>query len=225
MRTTGLYAPVAGLALLLLSCGSSRRDVSTSASANTPPTATPASTGGQEKCYAEPTDRRPDGWVVAGTMIVTSRARHAVSVELRDTSGRLVESAALVEDSDVISFACKVGGVLAVLEHELAVDGPSTFTILRPSVEDASADVVSLCTKPAELQVDSDGGFHWMFARGVYAERLTSSRWRKWLFELDEQLHGDKVAAERAKREKGDELEAAARAAGLEASCFMLSVL
>jgi hypothetical protein len=158
-------------------------------------------------------------------MIVTMRAGHAVSSELRDTSGHVVESAALVKESDLLLWPCKLGGVLAVVELEPPFDGASTFTILRPLVEDPSADVVSLCTKPVELPADSEAGFLWAFARDLYAERLTSSRWRKWLFDLDEQLHGERVAAARAKREKGDELEAAANAAGLGSSCWMLRFL
>lgn len=204
-------AVVAALVPLVLGCRS-RHSALTSASAST----SPATSGATENCYAAMalTERRPEGWVVAGTMVVTSRGGHAVSVELRDAAGRVVESGALAKESDLLSKPCKVGGVLLFAERPPAADGASTLVLLRPSVEDPSADVVSLCTKPEGLPLGDDGGFHWAFARDTYAERLTSTRWRKWLFELDEDLRRDKPTAERAKRQKGDELEAAAKPPG-----------
>jgi hypothetical protein len=171
------------------------------------------------------TKQAPSGWTVVGTMIVTIRAGHAVSAELKDASGRLVESAPLAKERDLLSKACTLGGVLAVMGRAPADEDLWPLTVYKPSAQEPSADVVRLCTKPAELNVDAHGGVAWAFVRDAYEEQLTSPRWRKWLFDLDEELHHGQAAAQRAKREKGDELETAARAAGMGDKCWMLRFL
>ena len=203
------------LALALMACGSTTPPPAASPTTSAAPSG--PTSAAQGRCLATMVKKRPSsGWVEAGQVILTLQAGQVTRVEVRDAKGRVVESGPLAKESDLLIKPCTVNGYLAVAEGELAMDGTATMTVLRPIAESESGDVAFLCKKPAELNAD---GFLWRSATNLLEERLTSRRWRSWVFELDEQLIPHTAATDQAKRTKADELDAAAKAAGI-ASCW-----
>ena len=170
------------------------------------------------RCLASFAATRPaSGWIETGKLLVSTRKGHAFAVEVRDARGHVVEFVRLMREHEVLTVACKIDGVLLVLDGAPANDGVHSVTVLRPAREDERGDVALLCNKPAIPSAPDDAAL-WRATLDAFAERLTSTRWRTWLFDLDASIFGRRGDDDEPLR-KADELEAAAKSAGI-AACW-----
>lgn len=191
-------------------------------------TATPeAAAENPADCSAAMTGKRPTGWLDAGKIVITLVDGKPTSIEIHDASGKSAPSppidAATPEASreNLRKAVCLAGGVLGVVAGKPPKSGTMTIDTLRPAKEDAVADLVLLCSEPAEMLADTDPSQKVAIARQMYGERLTSARYRGWLHHLSVAVH-DENAAERASQVAL--LAADAKAAG-KTSCWFADSL
>jgi cytochrome c2 len=90
--------------------------------------------------------------------------------------------------------ACKVGGVLLVAPKEPGKTDPRVaLLIIRPVAPDENADLRLMCAgppDPLDKNDDFDPDQTRVIAAEAFSMRLTSPRWRGWLYEMREELHG-----------------------------------
>lgn len=93
----------------------------------------------------------------------------------------------------------------------------------KPSREAESSDIRALCSEPQGSDSRAVLANTYPAAAGFeeLSDRLTTSRWRKWLAETDKHL-SQRTKNESAARESVAELEAAGASAGL-SSCWAAS--
>ncbi|HEY8072594.1 MAG TPA: hypothetical protein VIF62_00750 [Labilithrix sp.] len=132
-----------------------------------------------KRCLASFATKRPaSGWIESGRFVVTMRKGHAFAVEIHDASGRVTDFVRLMRERELLPMTCKLGGVLAVVESPV-LEGQETMIVLRPAAEDERADLRAACATP-----DSAERFDAQRLNDELAARLTSTRWRTWLFDL-----------------------------------------
>ncbi len=140
-------------------------------------------------CHAALSSKRPAGWVDVGKLIITLKDERPSAFELRDGSGKKVDSGEVTVKSPraagahVAQKICLIGGVLAIYDAKPAANGTLVATVVKPAREDEGGDVVDLCKEPAGM-TELDEAQKRRAALDVYEERLTSPRWRTWLFEM-----------------------------------------
>ena len=114
-------------------------------------------------------------------------------------------------------LTCRLGGVLAALEGADAAGASrgaatASFVVLAPAVVDEKADLLTLCAQPEE----QTAGPKPRLTFDQLEQRLTSPRWRGWLFDLADE-HERTTGSDRMMLHwrKADELGDAARRAGV----------
>ncbi len=133
-----------------------------------------------KRCLASFAAKRPaSGWLEVARLVVTMRKGHAFAVEIHDASGKVTDFVRLMRERELLPITCKLGGVLAVADAPV-VDGTETMTVMRPVAEDERADVRAACVPPDPPDDEWDA----QRMNDQLASRLTSTRWRTWLFDL-----------------------------------------
>ncbi len=171
------------------------------------------------KCTATTSEKAPAGWVQAGSLVVSVAAGKPTTLDVKDASGKVLGSetlpAAKNDAREPIRLAvCKTGGVLGVVQGGKPAPDATSVTLLtyKPAKEDETADVAMLCVMPGDIPPDFDESQRMRVAAMMFEERLTSPRWRTWLFDMSAELRdaGD-AAAVAIKRKHGTELQGAAK--------------
>jgi hypothetical protein len=156
------------------------------------------------------------------------------SVDVRDASGKSLGSQAVAADATgpaarqaIAAATCRAGGVLAITPGaEPPKNGDLQLSLVKPAKEDEPGDLGMLCTKPLEVTSDFDPSQRVVIAAAIYEERLTSARWRGWLFSTRASLHEASTDADRVtiRRKSAADLAAAAKSAGT-ATCWFATEL
>ena len=130
-----------------------------------------------KRCLASFATKRPaSGWIESGRLVVTMRKGHAFAVEIHDANGRVTDFVRLMRERELLPITCRLGGVLAVVEAPV-LEGQETMIILRPAAEDERADLRAACATPEPAEDPQR-------LNDELGARLTSTRWRTWLFDL-----------------------------------------
>lgn len=193
----------------------------------------PGATAEAAACYASLTAVRPAGWVEVGKLVITVKDGMPVGFELRDASGAKVDAGDVSLQSPraagdyVAQKVCRIGGVMAVYDGQ-PVDGrPMVAIVVKPANEDPASDLADLCKEPIWK---GGGGLDEAQKRRVamatYEERLTSSRWRGWLFDMETKVRktNDPAARAAAMSASADVLAQAAVSAGIK-DCWYAGAL
>lgn len=165
------------------------------------------------------------GWTERGKIALTLEDGQPTSMHAIDASGATVATRAAPRSkaearAALRDLTCGLGGVIATLdgtEPPTAGKGTASFVVLVPEVVDERADLAALCKRPED---DGDGPKPRLtFDR--LQQRLTSHRWRAWLFDLVEE-HERTTGSDRMMLHwrRADELADASRRAGLGGTCW-----
>lgn len=186
----------------------------------------PPGTPDDGRCLASITPKRVAGWTEHGRIVVALDDGQPTSMEAIDTAGASIakrtapktkaEARAALKD-----LTCRLGGVVATLDGtapESRGAATATFVVLVPAVVDENADVLALCSEP-EVQAGDAQERRLTFDQ--LEQRLTSRRWRAWLFDLADE-HERTTGSERmtVHWRRADELAEAVRRAGLRGRCW-----
>jgi hypothetical protein len=189
-----------------------------------------AAISNEQRCLASFVKHRPAGWTDVGRLVIALEDGRPLSMTAEDTSGRSVETTLAPKSKEAAENAmreltCRLGGLALVVD---AADGgqTATFAVLAPSVADEKADVVALCREPETIPEGADAHQRYRLAVESLDERLTTARWRGWLWDVLEgsaKTQGFERASLRS--EKADELHAAALASGITGRCWYEAAL
>jgi hypothetical protein len=181
---------------------------------------------GAGECSAEIAFKIPDGWVDTGaTVVAATRDKKLASVEGRARDGTVHAAPGPLTDETPMQEACRLGGAMVVLDIEARDEEPVVMRVIRPKIADEKADIALMCAGPPGpglVTGETDAIMKRMIAFTVYRERVTSPRWRGWLFRIAQQAKTTKMAAL-------DQLFAGGaaelRAAGAPADCWFVGAL
>lgn len=177
--------------------------------------------------------KRPPGWVDTGVLVVRVVDGRPTSLDVRDASGKSLGSQPVAADATgpaareaIAAATCRAGAVLAISPAEPPKSGDVQLALVKPAKEDEPGDLGMLCTQPAEITPDFDPSQRVVIAAAGYEERLTSARWRGWLFSIRASLRTASTDADRVtiRRKGGADLSAAAKSQGT-ASCWFATEL
>jgi hypothetical protein len=208
--------------LLVVACGGgkpaneAKTETSAAPSASAPATASPpASGGGDVRCIAGMTNKRPQGWKEAGFVVITVDGDEPKTFEIHDETGKVVGTNAAPKGREgreaLRNAACRVGGFLVFLEKPAKGATSVKAIVLKPAKEDEAGDLAMMCKEP-ELPAGLDESQKLRIAVEIFEERLTSTKWRGWLFDMNDETRrgADDAAHVATKKKRGAELQAAA---------------
>lgn len=222
---------VVGAAALATACGPTSPPPLANHDSAPAPAATPALEG---RCLASFARKRPAGWLEVGQLRIGVAEGRPTSIAAEDTRGLVAEMLAppkTKEDARTAmrAFTCRLGGLVLVVDEDAMASaaaapdaGASTvlMPVFAPRVADERSDVLALCKEPAE-DVPTDAVKRYRRAFDTLDERLTSRRWRAWLWDLLEEVdRTEGIARETIRMEKADELRDAANRAQLGGPCW-----
>ena len=207
-RSQLLWLAYLTVGALGLACGKPAADPPTTSAA-------PSASASSARCLASTANRRPAGWVEAGSVTVTFGAGKAPkALELRDAAGKVVATEPVAAGQEDVREAlrratCRLGGVVAFVDEKSEKDAPVlTIAVLKPPKEDEGADLARVCKEPswAALGVDASGGLDesqkMRVASQLLEESLTSPKWRGWLFDMNAELEAGSDATYGAIKKK-----------------------
>jgi hypothetical protein len=168
-------------------------------------------------------------WKQVGSLVVAVQGQEPASVEVRDASGRSIETVKVTNKKEMRSLAakmtCRVGGVLYLAPAGKPVDGMLEMKVLAAASQDPTRDLQSFCGVP-EMPQGFDPSQQRRVAVEIYEESLGTTRWREWLFTLSSKLQSAPEQEGAALRKKaGEELAAAAKQAGIQECWFATSLM
>ncbi len=192
------------------------------------PAATPPTDDGQ--CLATFAKRKPEaGWAEAGKLVATVQDGQLTSIRAEDVNGTPIETRPAPTSSqgarqDMRELTCRLGGlVLLVAGREPPASGAGTvaFPVLKPLVADEKIDLAALCREPADMPPTPDAQKRYVIALESLDARLTTRKWRAWLWQLlEESEAAEGLAREELRAARADELRAAALKAGITPPCW-----
>ena len=183
----------------------------------------------EDRCLASITPKRATGWKEHGKLVVLLEDGQPKQLEAHDLDGRIVSSRPAPKNKSearalMKELTCFLGGVVATLDEASPPTegaGTATFAVLVPVVVDERADLAAFCKAP---EASAAGMVERQKARLTFdqlEQRLTSKRWRAWLFDLIDEHErtsgGDRLNLHWT---KADELGVAVRQAGLTGTCW-----
>ncbi len=193
----------------------------------------PASPPSSEPCDASFAKKKPAGWVDVGTLVVQVKDDMPTGWELKDASGKKVDGGDISVKSaraaaDMVSQKiCRVGGVLAVYDEKAPQSGSMSAVVVKPAKEDEAGDVATMCKPLSEeiMKIKPDESQQLRIAIQVYEESLTSKKWRGWVRDWAQKMRkADPTAAPGLRKSQGQELETAAKGAGIKSCWFATSL-
>ncbi len=200
-------------AVTFVACGASPAPPPSAPSTATPPLPD------EDRCLASIAHGRVPGWTEHGKIVVALEDGQPRSLQAIDGAGTVTTTRPAPPSKEdaraaLRELTCALGGVIATLEgDEPPTTGPgtATFTVLVPQVVSEKADVAALCRRPEEA---ADGQKP-RLTFDQLERRLTSRRWRAWLFDLVDE-HERTSGSDRMMLHwrRADELAEAARVAG-----------
>jgi hypothetical protein len=148
-------------------------------------------------CTATIGDKVLAGWVPVGVVEVALRAGSPTSIQAVDAGGNVVGTEPVTSpdklpEKVLVRNVCLTGGLMGIFPERPGPQATSMkFLTYRPAKADESADLADLCSKPVEIEASYDQDQEMVHAWGVYGDRLTSTKWRTWLYQASARVHAN----------------------------------